>query len=203
MSTAERIVSTNRPVPRWTVADLVVASVLAVVGGIVFSIFNATYLPLSEALQFYPPLTGLYLGIWLFPGVLGALIIRKPGAAIYTELVAAVISAFVGSAWGISVIWYGLFEGLGAEIVFAVLLYRRFGLPVAGLAGAGAGVAAATMDLITYYPAFPIGQKLAYLVTVVLSGILIAGIGSWVLARSLARTGVLAPLASGRDAERI
>lgn len=202
MSTTERTF-TNSASPRWTVADLVVASVLAVAGGVVFSIWNATYLPVSQALSFYPPLTGLYAGIWLFPGVLGALIIRKPGAAVYTELVAAIISAFVGSAWGISVIWYGLFEGLGAEIVVALFLYRRFGLAVAALAGAGTGLACATLDLISYYPTFPIGQKLAYIATVVLSGVVIAGLGSWALARALARTGVLAPLASGRDAERV
>ena len=47
-----------------------------------------------------PGLQGLLAGPWLVAGVLGALIIRKPGAALYTELVAAVISALVGNQWG-------------------------------------------------------------------------------------------------------
>ena len=86
-------------------------------------------------------------GVWLLPGVLGALIIRKPGAAIYTELVASIISAFLGTAWGLQVVLYGLVEGAAPELVFAFLLYRSWKLPAALAAGAAAGVAAALLDL--------------------------------------------------------
>ena len=43
-------------------------------------------------------------GVWLMPAVLGALVIRKRGAAIYTELVAATVSALLGVSWGLSVV---------------------------------------------------------------------------------------------------
>jgi energy-coupling factor transport system permease protein len=187
----------------WTVADLVVASVLAVAGGVLFSIWNATYNPISEALNFYPPIKGLYVGVWLLPAVLGALVIRKPGAAIYTELVAAVISALVGSQWGVAVIWYGLLQGLGAEIVVALLLYRRFGWVTAAVAGAAAGVVSGSLDLVTSYPFYSADYKVLYVAAVTVSGAVIAGLGSYALATALKRTGALAPLASGRDAERV
>lgn len=84
-----------------------------------------------------PGLQGLLDGPWLFAGVLGALIIRKPGAAIYTETLAAVVSALVGNAWGgFLTIEAGLVQGLGAELIVLLFLYRRFSLPVAILAGA-------------------------------------------------------------------
>ena len=135
--------------------------------------------------------------------MLGALIIRKPGAAVYTELVAAVVSALVGNQWGFATVWYGFLEGFGAEVVFAILLYRRFGLGAAIGGGAGAGVVVGLLDTFLYYPEFSAGFKALYVVATVISGVVIAGIGSWALTKALARTGALASLASGRDARRV
>ena len=123
---------------RWRVVDIVVASQLGVVGGLLFAVWNiGPYAWISPLIA--PPVSALFVGVWLLPGVLGGLVVRKPGAAVYTELVAASVSALVGNQWGFSTVWYGLLEGLGAEVVLAVLLYRRFGLPVALLSGAAAG----------------------------------------------------------------
>lgn len=187
---------------RWRVVDIVVASVLGVAGGLVFSVWNASSAPLREAMV--PPASAIIVGVWLFPAVLGALIVRRPGAAVYTELVAAVLSALVGNEWGFATVWYGLVEGLGAEVVFAMLLYRRYGLPTALLAGAGAGVAVGMMDSLIYYPeTLDTGGRLAYIGIAVVSGVIIAGLGSWALTKALAETGTLAPMASGRAAERV
>jgi energy-coupling factor transport system permease protein len=188
----------------WRVVDLVVASVLGVAGGLLFAVWNVGLWPwASGALAFFPPASALLVGVWLLPGVLGGLVVRKPGAAVYTELVAATLSAFIGNQWGFATVWYGLVEGLGAEFVLALLLYRRFGLGAAIGAGIGAGVAVGLMDSLIYYPDFSAGYKLAYVAFAMLSGAVVAGAGSWWLTRALARTGALAPLASGRTAERV
>jgi energy-coupling factor transport system substrate-specific component len=187
----------------WRVVDIVVASVLAVVGGVVFSIWNATYGPISSALAVFPPAGALVVGVWLFPAVLGGLVIRKPGAAIYTELVAATVSALIGNQWGFTTVWYGALEGLGAELVFLLVLYRRFGLPTSLAAGAGAGLACGILDNVFYNAGLSTGYLIGYVLFATLSGLVIAGAGSWALTRALARTGALAPLASGRAAERV
>jgi energy-coupling factor transport system permease protein len=196
------VVAATATAARWRIVDIVVASVLGVAGGLVFSVWNVGWEPISKAVV--PPASAIFVGVWLFPAVLGALIVRRPGAAVYTELVAAVLSALVGNQWGFATVWYGLVEGLGAEVVFALLLYRRFGLPAALLAGAGAGVAVGLMDSLIYYPdLLGTGGRLAYVALAVVSGVVIAGLGSWLLNKALARTGTLAPLASGRVAERV
>ncbi len=188
----------------WRVVDLVVASVLGVAGGLLFAVWNVAVWPgLSGALGFFPPASALFVGVWLLPGVLGGLVVRKPGAAVYTELVAAFLSAVIGNQWGFATVWYGLVEGLGAEFVLALLLYRLWGLPTALLAGAGAGVAVGLMDSLIYYPEFSAAYKATYVALAVVSGVVIAGAGSWWLTRALARTGALSPLASGRTAERV
>ena len=75
---------------RWRVVDIVVASVIGVASGLVFLLWNIAYRGPSAFLEpLLPGLQGLLDGPWLFAGVLGALIIRKPGAAVFTEVVAA------------------------------------------------------------------------------------------------------------------
>lgn len=189
---------------RWRVVDAVVASVLGVAGGLLFAVWNVAVWPAaSGALAFFPPAKALLVGVWLLPGVLGGLVVRKPGAAVYTEVVAATVSAFIGNEWGFATVWYGLVEGLGAEFVLALLLYRRFGLGAAIGAGIGAGVAVGLMDSLLYYPDFSAGWKLAYLGFAMLSGAVVAGAGSWWLTRALARTGALSGLSSGRATAKV
>jgi energy-coupling factor transport system permease protein len=188
---------------RWRVVDAVTASVLAVVGGLFLWGVATAWKPVTDALKLAPPSSALLAGLWVVPGVVGGLVIRKAGAAVYVELVAAVIEALLGNVWGFSTVYYGLIEGLGAEFVLALLFYRAFGLVPAVLSGAGAGLACGLLDATVYYPDLPAGTKLGYVVLAVLSGAVIAGAGAWALTRALAATGALAPLASGRTAERV
>jgi energy-coupling factor transport system substrate-specific component len=189
---------------RWRVVDMTVAAVLAVAGGLLLWGMNTAWTPLTTPIgRLYPPLPALLNGIWLLPGVLGGIVVRRPGAALFAETVAAVIEAQLGGLWGFASVYYGVIEGLGAELVLALLLYRRFG-PVAALAaGAGSGIALSVLDLTFYFTDYPAGQKVAYVVLSVLSGAVVAGGGAWAITRALARTGALAPLESGRAAERV
>ena len=187
----------------WRTVDVVVASAVAVAFGVVFWAWGTLWQTASSAFTAFPPAQGFMYGVWLAPGVLGALLIRKRGAAIYTELVAAVVSALLGVAWGLNVIAYGLVEGAAAEIVFAFALYKSWRLPVALAAGAVAGASAALLDLAFYYPDWPGSWQLVYGALIVVSSVVIAGFGSWLVVRALARTGVLVPFASGRDQSRV
>ncbi|AZC13083.1 ECF transporter S component [Microbacterium sp. ABRD28] len=187
---------------RWRVIDIVIASVLGVAAGLVFLLWNIAYLGPSNVLSpLLPGLQGLLDGPWLFAGVLGALIIRKPGAAIYTETLAAVVSALVGNTWGgFLTIEAGLVQGLGAELIFLLFFYRRWSLPVAVLAGMGAALAGGINNLILWYPGSGGLFITVYLASTLVSGALIAGALSWVLARGLAATGALDRFAMGREA---
>ncbi|GAA1466095.1 ECF transporter S component [Microbacterium thalassium] len=186
---------------RWRVVDIVVASVIGVASGLIFLLWNVGYLGPSALLEpLLPGLQGLLDGPWLFAGVLGALIIRKPGAAIYTETLAAVVSALVGNQWGgFLTLEAGLVQGLGAELVFLLFLYRRWTLPVAMLAGVGAALFGAVNNLILWYVGADTVFTVVYLVSAAVSGAVVAGLLSWLLARGLAATGALDRFASGRE----
>lgn len=186
---------------RWRIVDIVVASVIAVACALIFLLWNVGYEgPASVLKPLLPGLQGLLAGPWLIAGVLGGLIIRKPGAALYTETVAAVISALVGNAWGPLTIASGLAQGLGAEIVFLIFLYKVWTLPVALLAGAASGLACGINDRILWYPGADVPFTAVYITSTTISGAVIAGLGGWLLMKALASTGALSRFASGREA---
>lgn len=193
-----------RRLGRWRVVDIVVAAVLGVATGLLFVLWNTVgyaWFQVMDALT--PGFGGLAVGIWLIGGVLGGLIIRKPGAALFVELLAASVSMLLGSQWSIETVYSGIAQGLGAELVFLLFAYRRFGLPVAMLAGAASGLFAWTLELFTSGNLALSGEFLViYLVCLIVSGALLAGLLGWLLTRALAATGVLDRFASGRSRTR-
>ncbi|MGP6204916.1 ECF transporter S component [Microbacterium sp. F2] len=186
---------------RWRIVDIVVASVIGVASGLIFLAWNVGYVGPSTLLEpLLPGIQGLLDGPWLFAGVLGALVIRKPGAAIYTELLAAVVSALVGNQWGgFLTLEAGFVQGLGAEIIFLIFAYRVWTLPVAILAGAGAALAGGINNLILWYAGADVTFTIVYLISTVISGAVIAGLLSWLLVRALAATGALDAFPAGRE----
>lgn len=190
----------NAQLWRWRVVDIVVASVVAVACAAIFLLWNVGYVTPSGALEaLLPGVQGLLAGPWLIAGVLGGLIVRKPGAALYTELVAAIISALIGNAWGPLTIVSGLVQGIGAELIFLLFLYGVWRLPVAMLAGAGAGLACGINDRILWYPGADTLFTAVYISSTTISGAVIAGLGAWLIARGLAATGALSRFAAGRE----
>ncbi|MFP5312110.1 MAG: ECF transporter S component, partial [Actinomycetes bacterium] len=158
----------------WRVVDIVVAALIAVAGGVIFWAWSQGAAAVSAPMNaVYPPLTGLIAGGWMIPAALGMLIIRKPGAALFCETVAATGELLMGSQYGASVLFSGFVQGLGAEIIFAIFVYRKFNLPVSLLAGAAAGLFCALNDSFAPWGwniAYSDGDKLAYIICTAISG---------------------------------
>ena len=184
---------------RWRTVDIVLGAALAVAFGAVFQGWNLLWAGLLPAFAALPPLQGFMYGIWLLPAVLVPLVIRRPGAALLGEGVAAVASALFGAPWGLLTIVYGLMQGGAAELVFAMGLYRRWGLPTCLLAGAAAGAAAVLLDLVNFYPDWAANYQLLYAALVIASAAIVAGLGGWLLVRALVRTGVLSAFPAARE----
>ncbi len=185
---------------RWRVVDIVVASVIGVASGLVFVAWNVASNPVTDPLKaLLPGLQALGGGFWLFAGVLTAIVVRRPGAALYGELVAATVSALIGNQWGPLTLVSGAVQGLGAELVFAIFLYANWRLGLAILAGIGAGLGMAVTDLTLWYPGSDTPFVVVYTISAMVGGALIAGLLSWLTMRGLARTGALNRFAAGRE----
>jgi energy-coupling factor transport system permease protein len=210
MSTSTAKISTGSSRParrkinfRWRVVDIVIAAVLAVASGVIFWAWDALWSVADAPLEaVVPGFSSILGGGWLFPAVLIPLIIRKPGAAIFAEIVAASVEALLGSYWGATTLVSGLVQGLGAELIFAIFLYLSWRLWTAILAGAASGVA-----LWAYWWVTNSGAKFElvtiFLVGSIVSGAVIAGLLSWLVVRALARTGALSRFAAGRTKELV
>lgn len=188
---------------RWRTVDIVVAAVLAAAVGVIFWAWGLLWNAVDPAFSAFPPGQAFMYGVWMIPGVLGMLIIRKPGAAVFTSLLASIVSALLGTAWGLSVIVYGLLQGVLPELVFLATRYRRFTLAVAMVAAAASGAAAVFLDWFNWYREWTLGWLATYAGLLIASAIVIAGVGSWALVRVLATTGALDAFPSGRERSEI
>lgn len=180
--------------------DLVTVATLGVASGVVFWAWDQAWNGLSTlALFTAPPVLGLLVGPWLLAGVLGGLIVRKPGAALAAEFIGAAVEMLIGNQWGTSTLISGLLQGLGVEVVLALVLYKRFGAVVAAVGGALAGAFEIFYEWHAYYAAWTWNYKLAYLGCTIVSGAILAGVVGWLLVRALAATGVLDAFGAGRE----
>ena len=184
----------------WRNIDIIIAAVIGVAVGLIFVIWNIIGGAGYEAVNALTPgLGGLVAGMWFLGGPLGAYIIRKPGAAIFVEVIAATVSALIGNQWGISTLYSGLAQGLGAELVFLILAYKSYNLATVVISGLIAGVGAWTFELFTGNLAKTFEFNVIYLISTALSGAVLAGLLAYFLAKALAATGALDRFAIGRE----
>lgn len=185
----------------WRVVDMVTAAILGVALGLVYVLWNQVgFLGFIALDALTPGVGGLVSGVWWMGGPMGALLIRKPGAAIFTETLAASVSMALGAQWGIETFFAGMLQGLGAEVAFAIFAYKLFTPAVAALSGGLSAVAAMVLEGFTHGNfAKELVFQVTYWSTSILSGVVIAGLGSYAIVRSLAKAGVLNRFAAGRE----
>ncbi|MDT4993541.1 MAG: energy-coupling factor transport system permease protein [Actinoplanes sp.] len=183
---------------RWRTIDIVIASVVAVAFGIIFWAWGLLWNGPADAIPL--PFRAVLYGMWLVPAVLGALIVRKPGAAFYTLTLASLVSVVLGTSWGWTIVVQGPLEALGAELAFALFAWKVYRLPVALLAAVLAGVVASVYDAFVWYADTSwTTMRVWYILITAVSSLVVAGFGSVALTRALAQTGVLDRFAAGRE----
>src|SRR6267142_2376354 len=187
---ATTTVDSAQPRRGWTTRDAVLVAVLAVVFGFLYMQWVAVWLAAAsvgaqigqEAL----------FGFWLIAGVLASYIIRRPGAALVGEFLAALAEVLFGAAAGTPLLVTGLMQGLGAELVFGARRWRDYSLTTMILAGAVAMLVALPWNWfrLGYFQLNP-GFLIVLLVVRLLSGAIVSGLAAKLIGDALARTGVL------------
>ncbi|WP_010283566.1 ECF transporter S component [Bacillus timonensis] len=168
--------------------DILVTIVIAIAFGIVYIVWGSLYYivkPMGiHADQF------LY-GMWFIAATVSYLVIRKPGVALLAEIAAASGEFILGSPWGLTVLLYGVVQGLFAEIVFMIVRYKSYNLFVVVLAALASCLGSVMMDLAYG----EIGDLVAwnlllFLIARFVGSILFAGLFAYYLVRVLEMTGV-------------
>ena len=179
------------PTTAWRTRDIVVAAVIGVAFGVVFWVWGLAWSAFAPLNSIFPVLRDSLYAIWLVPAVLAPLIVKKPGAALFAEMVAAALSALLGSQWGIDPLLSGFVQGAAAEIVFGFTLYRSWSPAVLALAAIASAAAAWAHDWVLYYGDVSLDLQLIRLVLMAISAIVFVAFGSILLERALRGAGVL------------
>lgn len=176
------------PDTHWRTRDIVVTAVIGVAFGVVFWAWGLAWAPIEAALG---PARFLFYAVWLVPAVLAPLIVRKPGAALFAEMLAAAVATLIGSQWGPDTLLSGFVQGAAAELVFAFTLYRAWSFPVLALAAVASAAAAWVHDWVLYFPEVDLGTMILFGILMAISAVVIVAGGSLFLVRALRQAGVL------------
>lgn len=172
-----------------TLTDVLITVVIALVFAVIYSLWDGIYTILQP---FGLHLNELVYGMWFIAAIVAYLIIRKPGVALIAEFAAASGETIVLLQFDISLIMYGLIQGLVCELVFMFFRYKSTSLMVAVLAGIAAALSTLPLDWYYGYLGHLETWNLALMFSLrILSGALVAGYLGHLLYKALKETGVL------------
>ncbi len=192
----------DKPRQGWTTRDAVLVAVLAVIFGFLYIQWTPVWLAAAGfGAQVGQEAT---FGFWLIAGVLASYIIRKPGAALIGEFLAALAEVLFGAPAGTPLLITGIMQGLGVEIVFGVRRWQDYSLPTMIAAGAVGMLVALPWNWfrLGYFQLAP-GYQLLLLIVRLLSGAIISGLLAKLIGDALAATGVLSNFAIGRARQEV
>jgi energy-coupling factor transport system substrate-specific component len=182
----------------WTLRETLIIAVLGAVFGVLYLGWVQVWLVLQAV--FGPVTMDVVMGFWFIVSIIAAAIIRKPGVALASEVMAAVVQVLLGSPAGLLLLLTGLVQGAGAEAVFAVTRWRQYSLSILMAAGMSAAVFSFIYTWIRFdYGSLAPGLLVGMFALRLASGALLGGLLGHYIVKALYRTGVLSGLAIDRD----
>ncbi|MBM6617746.1 ECF transporter S component [Bacillus suaedaesalsae] len=179
--------------------DVLVTIVISIVFGVVYKLWGPLY-NVVKPLGLH--IDQLMYGMWFIAATVAFLLIRKPGVALLAEVTASSGEFLMGSEYGLEVLLYGVFQGLGAELVFLLFFYRRFDVVVVSLAAIGSAIGSIVLDASKgYIGDLALWNLSLYISARVIGSILLAGIFAHILVKALEKTGVTSLLRQSSAAD--
>jgi energy-coupling factor transport system substrate-specific component len=175
---------------KLNVFDIVLTFTLAVALGVAFWGWTFVYDLAKPFLKIYG-LNYLVAGFWILASVFVANIVRKPGVALLASLMAAFVQSLL-TQWGLMSLMWGFIQGLGAEIIFFIFMYRKWNLLVLILASLLSSFLSYCFDFYYYdYGSMSVDIILRQLISFLVSSVLFAGVLTHLLSNRLLKLGIL------------
>jgi energy-coupling factor transport system substrate-specific component len=174
----------------YSTQEIVLLAVLGVIFGVINVFLGA--LPQWGGALGGPLLSAALGGFVQISQVLGGYIVRRPGAATITMLINVATQFLAGNPAGIILFPFGLAQGLGAEIVFALGRYKKFNWWMMCFAGGMANIASQLMFVIMFGWDAKMGIFLASLPIAFVAGAIESGLIAFGLGKALDKTGLIA-----------
>lgn len=181
---------------RWTQREIVVVATIGVVFGVLYLAWVQLWLLLQGLIG--PIAMDIVFGFWCVASVIAAYAVRKPFAALFAEVAAAIAEIATGNPAGLILLLTGLVQGAGAELPFALTRWKRYDTSVLVASGISSAIFSFVYTWIRFkYGALDPMLLVAMLAIRMASGIVLAGLLGRYLAKRLHATGVLNGLAIG------
>jgi energy-coupling factor transport system permease protein len=182
----------------WTLRETLVVAVLGAVFAVLYIGWVQVWLVAQAA--FGAVTMDVVMGFWFIVSIVAAAIIRKPGVALASEVLAAGVEILLGSPAGLILLLSGAIQGAGAELVFAVTRWRNYSLPVLMAAGASSSIFSFVYTWVRFdYGSLQPGLLIAMFALRCLSGAILGGLLGHFVVQALYKTGALAGLAIDRE----
>lgn len=187
----------------WKLQEIIFVAMLCIVFGVVYLI--AVYAAAAMVAAFTPMGIGpmgneIVFGIWFMVSTLAAYIIQRPGVALVSEVIAALIEVLLGNMYGPMVIVTGLVQGAGAELAFALGRYKSFKTKDMMLAAVFCTIISFVWSFIrSGYGLLSIPVLVMFFVVRLVSSVVFCGFLSKAIGDGLAKTGLLKGCALGRN----
>ena len=187
---------------KWILHEVIFVAMLCIVFGVVYlaGVYLASFLSTALTPFGLAPLANeIVFGVWFMASTLAAYILQKPGVAIVSEVLAALIEVLMGNMYGPMVIVAGIIQGAGGEIVFAGWRYKRFDALTMNLAAVGCCITSFLWSFVrSGYGLLSVKLLIVMFLIRLVSSVLFAGILCKLMGDGLAKTGLLKSYALGR-----
>lgn len=191
---------------KWELKDVIMMAILGVVFAVIYLAVFDGGMVLSTVLT---PLGlsnfafEIIYGVWFMAATLAAYIIRKPGVALITEVLASVVELLMGNSGGLTVVLTGVIQGAGAEVIFALFRYKKWNFGTMSLAGilSAAFIFCYELYYLNYIALAP-SLLIAQLAVRFVSAALFSGVICKLAGDALAKTGVVKGYALGANVKQ-
>ncbi|KRL97279.1 hypothetical protein FD50_GL001839 [Liquorilactobacillus satsumensis DSM 16230 = JCM 12392] len=110
---------------KWSLRDVIFLAIIAIFFGIIYQVWSYAYYALA-ATPLKPYANDLTLGVWIMAGPLAGILLKKIGATVIGELLAAAVEMLLFSSWGAATLISGFIQGIGNELGFAATGYKNW-----------------------------------------------------------------------------
>lgn len=174
----------------YTIFEMVFICVSSVALGVAFWGWTFAYEITKPALKLVG-LNYLAAGFWIFASVFTPMIVRRPFVAIIASVIAAGVEGVI-THWGAMALVWGLVQGLGAEMVFAAMGYRKWNLAIVIIAAMMSATVSFVLDFFYYgYSQMAMQLQLTQYLSFVVSSAVLAGFLSYILVGRLKKLNLL------------
>lgn len=115
----------SNKVTHWRLRDVILLALVGIFFGFIFWAWAFVY-NVVAATPLKPFANDITIGAWVMAGPMAGFLLRKAGASLLGEILAAAAEMMMGSQWGVSNLLSGFIQGIGAELGFAITGYKRW-----------------------------------------------------------------------------